>query len=253
MGFVRSSVMDLAFLLLLLLAGIGLWGALKTTVIEGDFVLAFFMIWLTATTIAGWWTRNQPLVLRVPAGLLVFLGLCLILLPLSWWSGAKIVVGLEAAVTAVAAIAVGRLWTKRLVVQLSEATPPWYLDPSINLVNDLLRWAFACIVAWFLVAILPLMLVFVLPVEWVPWAAMLWGFGLTAYYLVKVRPSRVQLFDIPLGLWVMGAVALILMVFEKQIAGPLEPGSIGVIAYGAYAPVVAGLFVEIAVLGTPKK
>jgi hypothetical protein len=45
-------------------------------------------------------------------------------------------------------------------------------------------------------------------------------------------------------------VAVVLQLFEKQIAGPMEPGSIGVIAYAAYAPVVAGLFVEIAVLGT---
>ncbi|HEV7165618.1 MAG TPA: hypothetical protein VGO35_09540 [Gammaproteobacteria bacterium] len=250
MGFVRSSVADLAFLFVMLIAGIGLWGALKTTVFEGDFTLAFFMVWLVATAIVGWWVRDQPLVLRTPVGFLMFLGLSLVLVPLSWWSGAKIVASAEAAVTAAAAVLLGRMWSKRLASRLDEGATPWYLDQSINLVNDLLRWVLGCIVAWFLVGILPLVLVLALPVEWVPWAAMLWGFGLTAYYLVAVRKTKAKFLEIPLGLWALAVVAVVLQLFEKQIAGPMEPGSIGVIAYAAYAPVVAGLFVEIAVLGT---
>lgn len=250
-GFVGAGMMDLAFLFVLILIGIGVWQWLST-IVSGDFMLAFFMVWLMATAAAWWWTREQTLALRIPAGFLLFILLGLMAVPLSWWSGAKFVVTAEAVVLAVSARYLGNLWSARLKRTLGEGFAPWYLDQSINLINDLFLWAGLSIVAWFLVGVLPLMLVFVLPVEWIPWAAMLWGFGLTAYYLVWVRKSRVSVLGVPLGLWVMGAAAVILLVFEKQIAGPLEPGSIGVIAYAAYAPVVTGLFVEIAVLGTHK-
>lgn len=53
-----------------------------------------------------------------------------------------------------------------------------------------------------------------------------------------------------LDLTVVGAE--LQQVFEKQIAGPMEPGSIGVIAYEAYGPVVSAVFVEIVIVGAPR-
>ena len=88
MAFVRSSVLDLAFLFVLILIGIGVWQWLST-IVSGDLSLAFFMVWLMATAAAWWWTREQTLVLRIPAGFLLFLLISLVLLPLSWWSGNK--------------------------------------------------------------------------------------------------------------------------------------------------------------------
>ena len=66
-GFVRSGILDLAFLFILILIGIGVWQWLST-LISGDFMLAWFMVWLVATAAAGWWTREQPLVLRIQIG-----------------------------------------------------------------------------------------------------------------------------------------------------------------------------------------
>ena len=131
MGFVRSSVLDLAFLFVLILIGIGVWQWLST-IVSGDFMLAWFMVWLMATAAAWWWIREQTLVLRIPAGFLLFLLISLVLLPLSWWSGNKWVVTAEAVVLAMTARYLGNLWSVRLKRTLAEGFAPWYLDnPSI--------------------------------------------------------------------------------------------------------------------------
>ena len=171
------------------------------------------------------------------------------LAPLSWWSQAKIAVAAEAAVLAVGAKYLGRLWSARLKARIA-AGAPWYLDQSINIVNDLFLWPAVSIVAWFLVGVLPLMLVFVLPAEWIPWAAMVWGFAATAWYLFKFRKSRLRFLKMPIGLWVFVVTAVVLKLFQQQIVGRLEAGSIGLIAYLAYWPVVAGLFTETVIVGT---
>ncbi len=242
--------MDLAFLFILILVGIGVWQWLST-IVSGEFALAWFMVWLMATAAAWWWTREQPLMLRTPAGFLLFLCIGLVLAPLSWWSQAKIAVAAEAAVLAVGAKYLGRLWSARLQARI-EAGPPWYLDQSANIVNDLFLWAAVSIVAWFLVGVLPLMLVFVLPADWIPWAAMVWGFAAIAWYLFKFRKSRLRFLRLPIGLWVFVVTAVVLMLFQQQIVGRLEAGSIGLIAYLAYWPVVAGLFTETVIVGTRK-
>lgn len=247
-GFVGAGVMDLAFLFILVLIGIGVWQWLSTLV-SGDFMLAWFMVWLMATAAAWWWTREQPLVLRIPAGFLLFFGLGAVLAPLSWWSGSKIAVAAEAAVLAVGAKYLGRLWFARLKQKI-ETGAPWYLDQSINLINDLALWAGVSIVAWFAVGVLPLLLVLFVPVEWIPWWAVVWAFAATAWYLIKFRKSRVRFLKIPLGLWVFVVTAVVLKLFQQQIAGPLEAGSIELIAYAAYWPVVVALFVEIVITGT---
>lgn len=249
-GFVHSRVLDLVFLFVLILVGIGVWQWLSTLV-SGDFMLAWFMVWLMATAAAWWWTREQPLVLRIPAGFLLFLVLGLMLAPLSWWSGSKIAVAAEAAVLAVGVKYLGALWSARLNSRIAVGML-WYLDQSINLIEDLFRWCGYSILAWFVAGVLPLMLVFVLSVEWMPWGALVWAFGATTWFLIGMRKSRVRFLKIPLGLWVQAATTVVLVLFQKQIAGPLEPGSIELIGYIAYWPVVAGLFVETVVVGTRK-
>lgn len=236
-GFVRSSVLDLTFLLILLLLAIGLWQWLST-ILSSDFMLAWFMVSLMAAGAAGWWTRSQTLVLG----------------PLSWWSGSKLAVVAEAAVLAVGAKYLGALWSERLKLKLAAAPAPWYLDQSINLVADLIRWLLVCIVTWFAAGVLPLMLVlvFVLPVEWVPWVALLWAFTATAFYLFKYRHSRVRFFKIPLGLWAFMLAAAILRLFQQRLVGSMEAGSIELIAYAAYWPAVIAMFVEFVVIGTRK-
>ena len=116
---------------------------------------------MMATGAAWWWTRSQTMVLRVPAGFLLFLTAGLVLGPLSWWSGNKLVVAAEAAVLAVGAKYLGALWSGRLQQRLAAAPALWYLDQSINLIEDIFRWLAACIITWFAVGILPL--VFMLP------------------------------------------------------------------------------------------
>lgn len=249
-GFVHSRVLDPVFLLVLILIGLGLWQWLST-IVSGDFMLAWFMVWLMATAAAWWWTRGQPLVLRIPAGFLAFIGLSAVLLPLSWWSGSKLAAAAEAVVLAVGAKYLGVLWAARLKPRLA-AGVPWYLDQSIDLIDDLFRWLGACIVAWFAVGVLPLMLVFVLPVEWVPWGALAWAFAATAFYLFKYRRSRVRFLKVPLGLWVFVLAAVILRLFQQQLVGPMEAGSIELIAYTACWPVVMAMFVEFVVVGTQK-
>ena len=249
-GFVHSRVLDLVFLFVVILLGIGLWQWLST-IVSGDFMLAWFMVWLMATAAAWWWCREQTLVLRVPAGFLAFIGLELVMLPLSWWSGSKLAAAAEAVVLAVGVKYLGALWAARLKPRI-EAGAPWYLDQSINLRDDLFRWLGVCIVAWFAVGVLPLMLVFVLPVEWVPWGALAWAFAATAFYLFKYRRSRVRLLKVPLGLWVFVVTAVVLKLFQQQLAGPMEAGSFEQIAYVAYWPAVAAMLVEFVVIGTPK-
>jgi hypothetical protein len=251
-GFVHSRVMDLAFLLAIIVGCLVLWSTFRTTVIEGDFTLAFFMLWLVATAIAGWRTRDQTLLLRVPAGSLAFLGLALVLMSLSWWSGSKLVSVAEAAVAAVAAVVLGEAWSKRLALRL-QVLPAWYLDQSINLVNDLLRWTFACIVAWFVVGLLPLLLVAVLPLEDVVWGALTWASLVLTWYLTRHAHNHLRLLKLPLGLWAMAVAALLLRLCQQRIMGPMEAGSVEQIAYGVYQPVVAGLFMEIVVIGCRRR
>jgi len=246
-GFVRSGVLDLAFLFILILVGIGVWQWLST-IVSGDFMLAWCMVWLMATAAAWWWTREQALVLRIPAGFLLFLALVALFAALSWWSGSKLAVAAEAAVLTVGVKYLGKLWSARLKARIA-AGVPWYLDQSANIVNDLFLWAAVSIVAWFLVGVPSLMLVFILPLDWIPWVAMVWGFTAMAWYLFKYRKSRVRFLKMPLGLWVFVVTAVVLKLFQQQIVGPLEVGSIGAIAYGAYWPVVTALFVEIVIAG----
>lgn len=250
-GFVRSGLLDLAFLLVLLLLGIGLWQWLST-IVAGDYALAWFMVWLMAAGAAGWWTRAEPLVLRIPAGILIFIAAWLLLGPLSWWAANKWVLAAEAAVSAVGAIYLGRLCSARIQQRLAAATP-WYLDQSINLIEDLFRWGSVCIIAWFAVGVLPLMFIFFLPFAFIPWVALLWSFALTAWYLYKFRKSRLRFLKIPLGLWVFVLAAAVLKLFQKQLVGEMEAGSIELIAYTAYWPVVAASFAEIIMLGTKRK
>ena len=249
-GFVHSRLMDLIFLFVLILLGIGAWNLLATLV-TADFALAFFLTWLMAAATAWWWTHEQALVLRIPAGFLLFLCAGSVLFPLSWWSVSKLAVVAEAAVLAVGARYLGALWSERLAVRIKQ-TPSWYLDQSINLIDDLARWVGISAVAWFVVGVLPLLLVVMLPLDWVPWGALVWAFACMAWYVFKFRPSRVRMLKIPLGLWVLVAAAVVLRVFQQQIVGPMEAGSIGLIAYVAYQPVVIALFVEILAVGTKK-
>ncbi|HEX4299270.1 MAG TPA: hypothetical protein VH327_00210 [Gammaproteobacteria bacterium] len=242
--------MDLAFLFLMILLAWAVWAGISN-LISGDFALTLFMAWLIALASAGWLSRDQLRVLRIPAGLLVFLIMAAVLLPLSLWSSSKLAVGAEAAVAAVSAWYLGERWSKALAPRVA-AGVPWYLDQSINLVEDLFRWIGACVVAWVLVGLLPLLFVLVMPLQWVPWVAMGWGLGLLVWYCYKFRPSRVRFLKIPLGLWVFAVAALVLQLFEKQIMGSMEEGSIGLIAYAAYAPGACALFVEIIVRGTRK-
>jgi len=249
-GFVHSRVLDLVFLFVLILLGIGVWQWLST-IVSGDFMLAWFMVWLMAAGAAWWWTREQPLVLRIPAGFLAFIGLGVVLLPLSWWSGSKLAAAAEAVVLAVGVKYLGALWAARLKPRI-EAGAPWYLDQSIALIDDIFRWLGVCVVAWFAVGVLPLMLVSVLPMEWVHWGALVWAFAATAVYLSKYRKSRVRFFKVPLGLWVFVLTAVIMRLFQQQLAGPMEAGSIELIAYTACWPVVVAMFVEFVVIGTRK-
>ena len=89
-------------------------------------------------------------------------------------------------------------------------------------------------------------------VEWVPWGALLWSFAATAFYLIKYCKSRVRFFKVPLGLWVFVLVAVMLRLFQQQLVGPMEAGSIELIAYTAYWPAVAAMFVEFVVVGARK-
>ena len=249
-GFVHSRLLDLAFLFLLILVGIGVWQWLATLV-SGDFMLAWFMVWLMAAAAAWWWTREQLRVLRLPAGFLVFLGLGLLAVPLSRWSGSKLVTLAEAAVLAVGAKHLGRRWEARLKPRLEPAAP-WYLDQSIDLIADLGRWFLASVVTWFAVGVVPLVLAFVLPLDSVPWGALAWAFGATAWYLYDFRKARVRLLKLPVGLWAFIATAVILQLFQQQLAGSMDPGSIGLVAYTACWPAVAAVFVEAVVIGTKK-
>jgi len=249
-GFVHSRLLDLVFLFVLILLGIGLWQWLST-LITGDFMLAWFLVWLVATAIAWWWTREQVLVFRLPTGFLLYLALGLVIGPLSWWSGSKLVVIAESAVLAVGARYLGALGSARLKKRL-ETSIPWYLDQSIDLIADLARWIGICILAWFAVGVLPLLLVAIMNPEFVPWAALVWSFVAVSFYIYKYRPARWKLFNIPLGLYAFVMTSIILLLFQKQIPGPMEPGSFEQIAYVAYWPAVAAMFVEFVVIGTPK-
>lgn len=249
-GFVHSSIMDLAFLLVMILVAIGV-GWWLTTLFGGDFALGFFMIWIVAVAGAGWWAHGQKLVLRVPAGIWVLLGLSAVLLPLSWWSGSKLITAAEAGVAAFAAVYLGGLWSKRVEERLKAGTA-WYLDQRINLINDLFRWLFACIVAWFVVGVLPLALIFVMPPEYIVWGALAWAFACIAWYSCKFQPSRVRLLRIPADLWMLAAAAAMVRLLQRWTIGPLETGSIAQIGYLVCLPVVIAIFVKIVMLSDSK-
>ncbi len=247
-GFVHSRVMDLVFLFVLILAGLVLVKVFET-LISGDYTVAFFVIWLLASAAAWWWCHEQRLLLRVPTGLWIFFVAGSVFIPLSWWTQSRLVAGVEAAVAVTLARYLGWRCSRLIAAKMAEGTP-WYLDQGIDLIADLGRWVFACIIAWFAVGVLPLLLVVILPVEWIPWGAMAWGFAATAWYLFKFRTSRLRLLKLPIGLWVFAVTAVVLKLFQQQIAGPMEAGSIELIAYSAYWPVVSALFIEITIIGT---
>lgn len=242
--------MDLVFLFVLILMGMGAFWWLSN-IFGGDFPLAFFMIWLMAAA-AGWWfSHEQRLVLRVPVGFIVFLGIGAVLAPLSEWSGSKIAVAVAAGLAAFPAKFIGNWWSQRIEPRVMPGIPvPWYLDQSINLMDDLFRWTGLSILAWFLAVVPPMLLIMFMPVEWVPWGALVWSFAATAFYLYKYRKSRVRFLKVPLGLYAFVIAALVLLIFQKQIAGTLEVGSFEQIAYIAYWPVVMALLVEIVLVGT---
>ena len=249
-GFVGAGLMDLAFLLVAILIAIGLWYVLSTLV-NGDYAVAIFLLWLLAAAEAWWFSKDHRLVLRVPTGALCFLAVALPLAPLGAWSGSRLLSVGAACVAVSLAKFLGAWWSGRLDPKLMPGIPvPWYLDQSVNLINDLFRWLFACVVAWFLVGITPLLLVFVVPPEVVPWAALVWGFAAMVWYSFVYRKSHKLFLQIPLGLYAFVVTAVLLHVFQKDLVGPLEPGSFEQIAYVAYWPVVAALFIEIVAVGT---
>lgn len=249
-GFVHSRVMDLVFLFVLILFAIGLVKVFET-LISGEYAVAFFVIWLLAAAAAWWWSREQRLFLRVPAGVLVFIVLAVALIPLSWWTQSRLSTGAEAVVAAVLARYLGTRGS-RLIEARTAAAAPWYLDQCIDLIADLGRWVFACIIAWFVVGVLPLLLVAIMSPDKVPWAALAWSFAATVWFCLKQRPSRVRFQKIPLGLYAFVAAVLVLKYFQQHVAGPMEGGSFEEIVYVAYWPVVAALFVEIVLVGTRK-
>lgn len=244
--------MDLVFLLFLVAIGWGLWEWLSG-IVQGDFPTAVGLTWLMAFGTAGWWTREQRFVLRLPAGFLLYLALVALAGPFSAWSGSKIAVAATACLAALAAKYGGAWWSRKLEPRaVPGVQPPWWLDQSINLLHDLFRWVGACIVAFFTVGVVPLVLVMVMPPDAVPWGAMVWGFAAAAFYIYKYRAARWRPFKLPLGLCAFVITAAVLKAFQKQMAGPLEAGSFEEIVYVAYWPVVAALFVEFVVVGTRK-
>ena len=249
-GFVGAGLMDLAFLFVLILIGIGLWYWLSS-IVTGDYTLAVTLIWLMAAGATWWFARDHRLFLRLPVGVWVFLLSGAVLAPLSAWSGSKLAVTVAALVSVLGTKYLGAWWSARIEPKVMPGIPmPWYLDQSIDLIADLLRWLLACAVAWFLVGITPLLLVFVLPPVAVPWAALVWGFAATVWYVFIYRKSRKKFLQLPLGLYAFAVTAVLLQVFQKGLVGVLEPGSFEQIAYVAYWPVVAAAFVEIVVVGT---
>lgn len=254
-GFVGSGLMDLAFLLVLVLIGWGLWAWLST-IVQGDFATAVAFIGLMATGTAWWWTKDQCLVLRVPVGFILYLVLVAVLGALTVWSSSKIAVAAAAGVAALAARYLGAAISGPLQRKIQHSSaegqaPPWWLDQSINLIDDLARWVGASVVAWFLIVVPPMLLVFVMPPAAIPWVALVWAFAAMAFYTGR-RPVRGLVSGYRAWVFVFVITAVLLKVFQKQIAGPLEPGSFEQISYMAYWPVVVALFVEFVALGTPR-
>ena len=121
----------------------------------------------------------------------------------------------------------------------------------MNPENDVMgrfAWTWVRVLEWTLTA-----MVFVLPLEWIPWAAQAWALAVLVWYLYKQRPSRMRLLKVPLGLWVFVGATVLLKLLQSRLAGPLEAGSIGAVAYAAYAPLVAAFFAEIVVVGTLRR
>jgi hypothetical protein len=248
--------MDAVFLVVLILIGILLvnW---FLTITSGVSALEGFVLWLLALGTAYWLTREQALVLRLPTGLLLFVVTSAGAAPISWWSGSKIVVGTVAALCVVVCGYLGDRWSRslqqRVLPRHATTAVPFYLDQSINLVDDLARWLVAAMFAAFVVIVVPLVFMLALPPETARWVGIAWGFGATAFYLFKFRNPRVRILKLPLGLWVFAAAAVLLQVFRAELAGPIADegeGSVWVIAYSAYWPVCAATFVEIVLLGT---
>ena len=251
-GFVHSRVMDLVFLLVLILMAWGLWQWLST-IMQGEFALAVALTWLMAFAAAGWWSSEQRLVLRVPVGFLLFFGLSAVLGPLGWWSGSKLVVAASAIVAAFTSKYLGGVCSAKLEPKVMPGIPsPWWLDQSINLLHDVGRWVGASILVWFLVIVPPMLLVFVVPPECVPWAALVWAFVATAFYIYKYRPVRWRISKLPVAFYGFVITSVVLLIFQKQIAGPMEAGSFEQIAYVAFWPVIAALFLEFILVGTKR-
>src|SRR5262249_36235939 len=139
-GFVGAGLMDLAFLFVCILIAIGLWYVLSTLV-NGDYAVAVFLLWLLSAAEAWWFSKDHRLVLRLPTGVLCFLAVAVPLAPLATWSGSRIASVVVAIVAVSVAKYLGAWWSGRVDPKVMPGiTVPWYLDQSINLVHDLVRW-----------------------------------------------------------------------------------------------------------------
>ncbi|MGE5624411.1 MAG: hypothetical protein ACM3ZT_02565 [Bacillota bacterium] len=244
--------MDLAFLLVIILIAWGI-GELISTIAHGDFATAVALIGLMTLGAAWWWTKDQRLVLRVPLGFWCYLAAAAVLGSFTVWTGSKIAVALAAGYAPLAAKYPGGYWSAKFEARTQPGLPtPWWLDQSVNLLEDLFRWVAGSLLAWFLTVVPPMLLVFVVPLEWVPWAALIWAFAATVFYIYKYRAARWRLFKLPLALYAFAITSGVLLIFQKQIAGPLEAGSFEQIAYVAFWPAVSALFTEFVVVGTRK-
>lgn len=251
-GFVGAGIMDLAFLLFLIAIGAGLWQWFSA-ILTGDLATAVGLLWLMASGGAYWLTREQLRMLRMPTGALLFVVLGIGLLPLSVWSGNKIFAAGAAGLAVVAAKYAGGWWSRRLNARHDpQSRLPWYLDQSINLFDDLFRWLGMSAIAGLLTGVAAPMAGIIIGPDAAPWGAMVVGFGMTAYYLLYIRKTRLRLLGLTPGLWSLPLVVVGLMLLEKRLVGPLETGSIELAYYVAFTPVVAALFIDVVMLGTPK-
>jgi hypothetical protein len=251
-GFVGAGVMDLVFLLFLIAIGAGLWQWFSA-ILTGDLATAVFLLWLMAAAGAYWYTREQMRVLRLPTGAFLFVALCAALFPLSVWSGNKIVAACAAGAAVVVAKYAGAWWSRRLRARHAEQSgSPWYLDQSINLFDDLFRWLGLSAVAGLLTGVVAPLAGLMFSVDAGPWAAMVIGFGMTGFFLLSVRKSRLRFLGLTPGVWSLPVAVVVLMLLQKQLVGPLEPGSMELAYYVAFAPVVIALFIDVVAIGTPK-
>lgn len=220
-----------------------------------DFGTAALLLWLAglAGTYAFAARRDQALVMRMPAGLALFVAVGGVTVPVSVWSQSRWLVAAVVAVQSAASILAGSrvsAWLReRILPRYPRDKIPWLLAQDRHLVKDLVRFAAVAIFAWFVIAIPPILVALVLPavpVSMPRWMAVGLAFAATACYLVT--RSRLRLLRIPPGLWVFVACAAGLALFRSQLGGP-DDGSIQDIAYHAYFPALAAAFAEIVVIG----